>query len=493
MRICKYYIIFLLFFPPTWCLGQSINKDDSSFSISRLPQNYASQISTKIEKYRNRITSKTAKVLTKLSRWENKIHSLLNKTNPQAAEKLFGNNQTTFSSLLQKIKDGQSVASNYKAQYDGYVDKLSTSFQYLQQQKTEVDSAAVEPLKNANLQMQNLHEDLGETEYVNAFIKERKKQLFTESVQYIGKSKYLTKINKESYYYVATLANYKDLFSDTKKTEATVKEVLNKIPAFQKFMQNNSQLASLFNLPGSNANGNPAQALAGLQTRASVQGLIQQRIAAGGPNAMAQVQKNLQDAQSQLSQLKDKILKGGIPGSGGDIEMPDFKPNEQKSKTLWQRLEYGFNVQFSKNNSFVPSSSDLALTLGYKVNDKCTIGIGMSYKMGLGSLQHIRITSQGIGLRSFMDWKISFLPAFGGAGGGLFITGGYEMNYNSAFKNIDQLKDYNAWQRSALIGLSKKYKISKKLKGNMQLLYDFLAKNHVPVSQPVVFRVGYNF
>jgi hypothetical protein len=55
------------------------------------------------------------------------------------------------------------------------------------------------------------------------------------------------------------------------------------------------------------------------------------------------------------------------------------------------------------------------------------------------------------------------------------------------------LKDYNAWQRSALIGVSKKYKISKKVKGEMKLLYDFLANQHLPVSQPVLFRLGYGF
>jgi len=67
------------------------------------------------------------------------------------------------------------------------------------------------------------------------------------------------------------------------------------------------------------------------------------------------------------------------------------------------------------------------------------------------------------------------------------------MNYNSAFKNIEQLKNENAWQRSGLIGVSKKYKITKKLKGSVQLLYDFLAEAHTPVSQPFLFRVGYNF
>lgn len=65
------------------------------------------------------------------------------------------------------------------------------------------------------------------------------------------------------------------------------------------------------------------------------------------------------------------------------------------------------------------------------------------------------------------------------------------MNHNAGFKNIEQLKNYNAWQRSGLLGLSKKYKIGKKVKGEMKLLYDFLHKDHVPVSRAVVWRVGY--
>jgi len=102
----------------------------------------------------------------------------------------------------------------------------------------------------------------------------------------------------------------------------------------------------------------------------------------------------------------------------------------------------------------------------------------------MGTIQHIVFTSQGLGLRSYMDWKIKKQ---------FFLSGGYEMNCNTVFKNIEQLKNYDAWQRSALIGISKKYKISKKVQGEMKLLYDFLANAHAPVSQPVVFRLGYKF
>jgi hypothetical protein len=44
---------------------------------------------------------------------------------------------------------------------------------------------------------------------------------------------------------------------------------------------------------------------------------------------------------------------------------------------------------------------------------------------------------------------------------------------------------------SGLIGLSKKYNVSKKVDGEMKLPHDFLANQHRPLTQPVVFRLGY--
>ncbi len=113
--------------------------------------------------------------------------------------------------------------------------------------------------------------------------------------------------------------------------------LLNKLPAFTQFMKQNSELASLFRLPDNY--GTPAS-LAGLQTRAQVQSQIQGQLASAGPNAQQYSQQNLQAAQSQLNALKDKMNKLGNNG-GGDMDMPDFKPNNQRTKSFWQRLEYG--------------------------------------------------------------------------------------------------------------------------------------------------------
>jgi hypothetical protein len=242
MSLIRFAICLLLL---TTCLFSQAQEDTTIPSLQQLPLKYINQIDSKIDKYSNRITAKTEKTLQKLARWENKIHHLLSKIHPQAAQNLFGNNQTTFTTLLQKIQEGKTIAENYQARYNEYIDKLHTSMSYLQQQKAALKDKLVTPINAANQKLTTLEDNLKNSEALEQFIKERKRQLIDQSLQYIGKSKYLQKINKEAYYYVATLRNYKELFTDKKKAEQTALTILNKIPAFTKFMQN----AGCFTLP----------------------------------------------------------------------------------------------------------------------------------------------------------------------------------------------------------------------------------------------------
>lgn len=477
-------LLFILpLFASFYCSAQkSLAATDSVLdALQKIPIKYFNQVDNKIDKYSSRITNKTEKSLAKLARWENKIHNLLQKVNPEADQKLFGNNHLTFSSLLEDMKKRKQSLNNYRAQFDTYRDKITTTVGYLNAQKDDLDKKYLKPVANLNKKIQQLNDEAEYTEKVEAFVRERKKLLIAQSMQFISKSKYLKKLDKEAYYYAETMRNYKELFSDTKKAEELALKALNKIPAFQKFTQENSQLASMFGLPGSFDN---PRNLAGLQTRTSVQDLVQTRLSAGGPNAREAFSQRMQMAQAEMNEWKDKVIKAG--GNSSDAEVPSFKPNTQKSKTFFQRLEYGSNFQFSKANSLLPTAADLGLSVGYKLNDKSIVGVGASYKMGIGSFQHLKISHEGIGVRSFIDWKIKKQ---------FYVTGGFEMNYNSQFKNMTELKSFDDWQQSGLIGLSRKINVNTKwFKGTkLQLLYDMLAYRHVPVSQPFVFRIGYSF
>ena len=228
--------------------------------------------------------------------------------------------------------------------------------------------------------------------------------------------------------------------------------------------------------------------MAGLQTRASVQQLLQQNIGAGGAGALQQVRDNVQGAQTELQKLKDRAKQLG----GSSEEATLFadaagmkKPaNNQRSKTFLQRLELGGNIQFARPNGFVPTTGDIAATVAYKLNDKSSIGIGGGYKLGLGSIRRIRFTHEGVSLRSFADMKLK---------GQLFITAGYELNHFAQFRRMEGIGNLDWWQSSGLAGLTKKYKISKKRGGNFQVLYDFLYNQHTPRSQPLLIRTGFSF
>jgi hypothetical protein len=298
--------------------------------------------------------------------------------------------------------------------------------------------------------------------------------------------KELKKFRKQVYYYQAQVKEYKELFENPSKLEAKLMELVMKVPEFKDFFARNSTLASLFALPDNSAN--TTASLQGLQTRAMVSQSLVDRFGTG-TGVTQMLQQNMQSAQGQLNELKNKMSQygnGSFGNSSGDFDLPEgFKPNDQKTKSFLQRLEVGTNIQSQKARHFFPVTSDIALSLGYKLSDKSVVGIGASGKIGWGSgWNHIQLSYQGLSLRSYLDYKLK---------GSFYLSGGYEMNYRKAINSVQQLRDYTAWQISGLMGLSKKYSINKKLKGEMKLLWEFMSYQQVPRTQALVYRIGYSF
>jgi hypothetical protein len=428
------------------------------------------------------IDKQTDKYLSKFQKEEKRLFKKLAKKDSTAAGKALTASQKQYQALQQKL-NGASQKLSRGRKYIPLLDTLGTSLKFLKQYGDlfKKGMASSQQLNTSLSEVNTLEGKLQKADDVQAFIKERREQL-TEQLQKAGMGDALKGFNKDAYYYSAQMKEYSEALNDPGKAEQKALALLNQLPAFKQFMKQNSFLSSIFGAPD-NATATGAAALQGLQTREQVQQLIQNQVSAGGPGAQAMVQANIQAAQAQLNTLKDKLSKLG--GGNSESDIPDFKPNNQRTKTFFQRLEYGTNIQTQKSGYFFPTTTDLALSVGYKLNDKSTIGIGTSYKMGWGrDIQHIAISHQGIGFRFFADMKLK---------GSFWLSGGAELNYKAAFRNFEVLDDFSPWQKSALLGVTKKYKASKKLKGNVQLLYDFLWHQQIPVAQPVVIRIGYSF
>jgi hypothetical protein len=453
-------------------------QEDSTAAIQRIPSGYLDQVSSKAGKLEQQLDKKTEKALAELKKQEEKIRKKLQRKDSLIAASVFAGAENKYKELEQRLQN-----TSLK-QYIPSLDSLSTSLKFLQLNPQLLSQAkeAKEKLDDALSKVKGLEKQFQKADELKRFLKERK-QLLYEQLDRLGLTKQLKKLNKQAYYYAQQANEYKTILNDPKKIEKKALELLSKTKFFQDFFRKNSMLASLFRMPG-DPNDPAAQAnLAGLQTRSQVNALIQNQLT--GPNAQQQFTQNIQAAQAQLNQLKDKVLKFG--GSSSEDIMPEgFHKNDQKTKSFLKRLEYGANMQSQKATNYFVASSDIGLSLGYKLNDKSIVGVGASFKMGWGTgWRNIHISSQGLGLRSYLDYKLK---------GSLWISCGYEMNYRSVFSSIAQLQNYSSWQQSGLLGVSKVVSIKSKLfkKPKLMLLWDMLSYRQVPRTQPIVFRIGYN-
>ncbi|MBW0176597.1 hypothetical protein [Sediminibacterium sp.] len=428
------------------------------------------KLSAKYQKLTRRIRKKNKKLLAKSRMFEKKLGFPDSITTGMEGKKFY-------QSLEAGLVNADNTDSMQKpgTEYQPMFDSLVTGIQFLQKQLGNYSLA----LKQLGIDLHIFQKHWQNSIEIQSLLRNRRNVLKDLLVKQ-GRLQALTSFQKEIYYHQQQLNEYRDLLRQPDKLAKQLLTVAKQHPQFTSFMSRNSMLSQIFQVPGSL----PANsAIAGLQTRSSTQQMIGQQLqgATGGSSPAQYLQTQVQAARTELNKLKDKL---NSMGGSGDMEMPDFKPNTQKTKTFWKRIEWGMNIQSQRPNGWLPVTTDIAVTAGYKLTDHAVVGTGMSYKMGWGkNFSQMRITHQGVGLRSYMDIRLK---------GSIWISGGYELNHQQEFSRIDLLQNLDAWQKSGLIGMTKKFKAGKK-NGNLQLLWDFLSYSQTPRTTALKFRIGYMF
>jgi hypothetical protein len=444
------------------------------------PQQWSAALEKKVSRLEEKMVSKSEKALRKLQKEEESIYKkLLSSKDSLAAKAQLEEIRNRYATLQEKLKSPAAAvsAANVK-DYVPWLDSTGTALKFLDQQGIAGN------IKNALSKVESFNGRLQQADEIKKFIRERQEQL-KQQLENLGLVKELKKFNKEIFYYAEQIKEYKEILKDPKKIERKAIELISKTKLFQDFMKKNSMLASLFRMPVDNPDDPASMAsLAGLQTRASVNSLIQQTIAAGGPDAQQAFQQNIQQAQQQLNQLKDKVNKWG-GGNSNDIMPEGFKPNEAKSKTFLQRINLSADFQTMRHNRLFPISSDLGFALSYLLNSNSHLSVGSSFKIGWGSgFNNIRISSQGVSFRGGLDWRLK---------GNIFFAGSYEQHYFSEIRSITQLQNYSSWKTAALFGVQKKFVTKKNKGGQVSLLYDMFYNRPPVKTQPIIFRIGYSF
>jgi hypothetical protein len=479
----KWLLILLWVFP---AFGQKMD------TTTTLPQKIHYRIAEVIEGQQAMsatLQRRQLKLIAKLQLVETKASLQLKDVDSTAAMSYLQQTKDAYANLLEKFNGAKKGSA--AGPYIPRLDSLQCLVSFL-----GAIPGGKDQLNKALKSIEGLKGDWLRGESIKSFLTERAatlNNLREQFPQLRGIKGAAAKYSKELFYYKSRLNQWKEELNKPANWEATALKALNKVPVFQRFLRENSQLSSLFGMQSNGAPDMTAVAMNGMQTRATLQTLLQQRLGPAAENLEQQLASHAVAPGTGFMDIRDKITSLRSAGMTDEdaSAMPAFKKNSQRTKPFLKRLEYGFDLQTGKRSAYqFPASNDLAISLGYRLNDRLVTGVGVAYKFSMGSAWNkINFTHDGIGLRSYLDWKLA-APGKGNnvLFGNIWVSGGIEQNYWSRFENIAELRSL-AWQTSGLIGVSKKIQYKKKT-AKLQLLWDFLQPAG---NRAVVFRWGYNF
>lgn len=191
-------------------------------------------------------------------------------------------------------------------------------------------------------------------------------------------------------------------------------------------------------------------------------------------------EEKLKAGAAQLDKLKKKY--GNIPDSR---YLPKRAPNPLNGKPLIERLIPGINLQVFEQRNLV--NIDASPFVVYKISPRWRVGTGATYRFQFNKKVQL----------------VEDHPAYGGrVMTNILIWGGLHFHLEGEVMKIVPYdfytQSYNTEEGKKWIpglhgGIMKHYKISKKINGNFQVLYNFLYHRNGLYPNKVNMRFGFEF
>lgn len=470
----------LLFFYASITYSQKAENEPVNMKIER----FSKSTIKKSVAFEKRIINRTDKSIKRYIKQEKKLKKQLSKIDSEAANVIFDNSIDSLLCLKKQLFEKKlnfTKPLENSRKYIPLLDTIKGAIKFLKLDSLENNFLVNKVSKISEVQdkLDGLESKLACSEQYSRYIKERKTQLEYLLSKYKGKLNYdgvLKKWSKEYYYYSETIKNFEGVFNDPTKAQKELLAFLNHNPAFKDYIQKYGGLADIF------FRSDPTN-FEGLQTKAMVEQALSKKMGMFGKEGSEIILQKIALAQQTILKAASKY-----PALNNASEIPEFKPNSQRTKTFLERFEYGFDLQADRSSKLVPSSFTFGLSVGYKLNDKFITGLGTNFTLFYNTKPFkTNINKEDLGLRYYLEYAI---------GKGFNLRGGWErkLAYELAEGKSENIQPF--FRDSALLGFSKTIAFSakqsvikKQFKGRAILMYDFLAERHIPATAPIVFRI----
>ena len=189
----------------------------------------------------------------------------------------------------------------------------------------------------------------------------------------------------------------------------------------------------------------------------------------------AEHQDKIQSAQEQLAKYKKKY------SSVQSIkDLPKLPPNRMKGKPFIERLSPGFTLQIQRSEQ---TEMDITPQLGYKISGRWTSGVGLGYRVKFNSKNATFDNTHPVyGFRHFQHFTVYK---------GFFMAVYYDLMKRDIA--ITKRETESRWTHNYMGGIGKGYNITNKLRGNIQVLYQFFQSAGSPYPNKWNIRFGFDF
>ncbi|HMI65667.1 MAG TPA: hypothetical protein VK517_06520, partial [Cyclobacteriaceae bacterium] len=199
-------------------------------------------------------------------------------------------------------------------------------------------------------------------------------------------------------------------------------------------------------------------------------------------NHFAGKEKQLQSAMSQISKYKQKYAN-----LSSIKDIPKRARNTMHGKPLFERILPGLILQVQKKSNVL---IDFNQQIGYRFNGRLTAGAGWNERVGFHHYIHLTHKDRIYGPRTFAEFK--FIKGFALRG---------DVETMNTFVpplitgNMPTDPASRQWVWGVFGGIKKEYKLSKSIRGNIQMMYNFHDRFYKtsPYADRLNVRMGFEF
>lgn len=182
------------------------------------------------------------------------------------------------------------------------------------------------------------------------------------------------------------------------------------------------------------------------------------------------------NAMSNMSKLKKKYASVQSVKN-----LPKRKPNEMTDKPFVERLVPSFNLQLMQRNVWM---LDVNPSLGYRFNPHFSTGIGWVQRWGYNfDNNEYAYEERMYGPRVYGEYYLK-------QGFGLILESDY---VNALVRTPFDDPIGREWVWNLKVGIKKEYRISKKINGNLQALYNLIDPDKRSPYPRFNIRIGFDF